>query len=70
MTNNQIKKYMNDELDCLDKIIIENQIENDLLLKEGIAGLRMYKNKNKTTSLDDLENELNKKIDEICKKIN
>lgn len=70
MTNNQIKKYLNDELDCLDKIIIENQLENDLFLKESIAGLKIYKDKNKATNLDDLENELNNKIDEICKKIN
>lgn len=70
MTNDQIKKYLNNDLDCLDKIIFENQLENDLFLKEGVAGLKIHLDNNKTTTLDGLENELDRKIDELCKKRN
>lgn len=67
MTNTVILKYLNKELDYLDKIQFEHELDNDLFLKDSIEGLLMWRENNKTQSLEELNKRLEEMIDNIIK---
>lgn len=62
MTNDEIKKYLKNELPLLERVQFIQELENDLFLKESIEGLEMWLRNNKHKTIDDLEDELNKRI--------
>lgn len=65
MTNDEIKKYLKNELPLMERVKFIEELENDLFLKESIEGLELWIKNNKHTSIDVLENKLNSIINNI-----
>ena len=65
MTNDEIKKYLKNELPLMERVRFIEELDNDLFLKESIEGLELWLRNNKHTSIDELENKLNTIIDNI-----
>lgn len=60
MTNDEIKKYLKNELPLMERVQFLEEMENDLFLKESIEGLELWLQNNKHKTIDELERELNK----------
>lgn len=67
MTNTQLKKYLKNELSSLERKQFEQEIENDIFLKEGIEGLRTFFEINNDKNIDDLDLLLTTMIDNLTK---
>lgn len=59
MNATHIKKYLNNELDVIEKNQFEIEMEEDLFLKESIEGLKLWMKNNPTESLNSLEQTIN-----------
>jgi len=62
MTNDEIKKYLKNELPLMERVRFIEELENDLFLKESMKGLEMWVQNNKHKTIEELEEELNKRI--------
>ena len=60
MTNDEIKKYLKNELPLMERVKFIEELENDLFLKESIEGLEMWMQNNKHKTIDELDTELKK----------
>ena len=60
MTNDEIKKYLKNELPLMERVRFIEELENDLFLKESIEGLEMWMQNNKHKTIDELDTELKK----------
>lgn len=67
MTNVQLKKYLKNELSSLERNKFEQEIENDIFLKEGIEGLITFFEINNDKNIYDLDLLLTTMIDNLTK---
>lgn len=67
MTNDDVKKYLKNELPLMERVRFIEELGNDLFLKESIEGLEMWVENNKHSSIDELDSELNKLLSNIIK---
>lgn len=67
MTNAEIIKYLKNELPLMERVQFIEEMENDFFLKECIEGLEMWIENNKHTSIDTLNEDLNKLLEKIIK---
>ncbi len=67
MTNAEIIKYLKNELPLMERVQFIEEMENDLFLKESIEGLELWIENNKHTSIDTLNEDLNKLLEKIIK---
>lgn len=67
MTNTEIIKYFKNELPLMERVQFIEEMENDLFLKESIEGLELWIENNKHTSIDTLNEDLNKLLEKIIK---
>ena len=67
MTNTDIKRYLKNELLLMERVKFIEELENDMFLKESIEWLKMWIENNKHSSVDELDNELDKLLPNIIK---
>ena len=65
MTNSELKKYFKNQLSLQERLAFKQAMEQDEFLKDGVEGIELWLQENKDISIDVLEAQLAKMIDQI-----